>query len=98
MKELNNSDYEVFEEMKSLELIIAFHKQVVLKKGFVDYFSPIELRAFATSDRVKNAWDSQDYVGLRMLYAEAWVYYYENLFQEPVVTEIADIAVMFARD
>lgn len=98
MLELTNSDYEVFKEMKSLEMMIAFHRHVISKGGNVDYFTPLEIPGFARSSEVTRAWDDQDYNRLRYLYAKAWITYYESIFKEPVITELSDVAEMFARD
>lgn len=88
-------DGEIIEEMKLLELMIAFHKKADEKNLKVDFYYPKELNGYLDVIVAEAVWDDNDYRTVRDVYAEAWVDYYVTTFSESTFYTVQDFADFF---
>lgn len=77
-------DGEIIEEMKNLELMISFHKKARSKNLEPQVFRPNQIKGLLDRNAIEGLWDLEDYDGVRLAYAEAWVLYYTSKFLEDV--------------
>lgn len=97
-EEPSTIDGEIIEEMKSLELMIAFHKKALLRNLEPEVFLPNEVKSYLDHSMAKDLWDSQDYDAIRLAYASAWVNYYTIRFGDDVFYTNQQFANFFKTD
>lgn len=88
-------DGEIIEEMKSLELMISFHKKARSKDMEPSVFLPRQLQGLLEINATEGLWDVEDYDGIRLAYASAWVTYYTRTFNEDVFYTNQEFADFF---
>lgn len=91
-------DGEIIEEMKNLELMISFHKKALLRNLEPSVFRPDQIKTFLNPVSTKEMWDSEDYDGIRLHYASAWVAYYTIRFSEDVFYTDEQFSEFFKSD
>lgn len=91
-------DGEIIEEMKNLELMIAFHKKARVKNLDPEMLRPNQIQGLLDLTTIKNLCDLEDYDGVRLEYAKAWVFYYTTKFLEDVFYTEQQFAEYFKID
>lgn len=74
------ADGEIIEEMKSLELMISFHKKARLRNLNPSLFRPDAIAGLIDYNLATGLWGTDDYDAIRIAYASAWVSYYTVRF------------------
>lgn len=91
-------DGEIIEEMKSLELMIAFHRKALSRNLEPNIFRPDEIKKLLEYNLTKGLWDSQDYDAIRLAYSTAWVTFYTARFRDDVFYTDQQFADFFKSD
>lgn len=91
-------DGEIIEEMKNLELMIAFHKKAQARGLEPDFFYPNELSGHLDVRLAAVAWDNAQYSTVRLTYARAWVSYYAYEFGDEPFYSVEQFSKFFRTD
>lgn len=91
-------DGEIIEEMRNLELMISFHRKAISKGLEPQIFRPNQIKGLLDPNSTEGLWDLEDYDGVRLAYAKAWVTYYTSKFFEDVFYTEEQFANFFKID
>lgn len=83
--------------MRSLEMLIAFHKKTREKGAEPSLFYPEELIGHLNTRLAITGWDNQQYDTIRREYASAWVSYYWQTFGDEPHYSVDQFAAFFNR-
>lgn len=92
------ADGEIIEEMKNLELMIAFHKKALLRNLTPSLFKPQQINGILNHSATQELWDSENYDAIRLSYASAWMQYYTISFSEELFYTEQQFADFFKID
>lgn len=91
-------DGEILEEMKRLELMIAFHKKANLKGLEPNMFYPNEIAGHLNAELAAVSWDNANYDTVRSTYAAAWISHYTRTFDVETFYTSDEFAAIFKTD
>jgi hypothetical protein len=98
MEEPGIIDGEIIEEMKSLELMITFHKKAQIRGIETNLFLPERIKGLVNQISTQGLWDSQEYDAIRYTYASAWMRYYTIKFAREIYYNESHFANFFKTD
>lgn len=88
-------DDDLFEEMEILEKLIAYHKKhhdgMDGRYGKMEMPVPREIE-WIISTSLQTEWDKRNYDIVRVLWAEAWMIFYQSFYDMPPSFEANDYA------
>lgn len=80
----NLGDYEVLDKLKGLRKVFKVHNRILNKTGESYPYYSDELEEFIIEFNTFELWKECEYSFIEEIYVQAWIKYFENVFDEYV--------------